>query len=152
MDKSELKKNFSEFVAYLKKMAVIHDEHCHVVEHKKTGDFGINITGKSSDAGSRSSGRNSGGNTHGGARRLTGIERSPDMEGRRTRRALENSRPGSRRLASTQRSVRRETLFVRLSSHWKVRCYCPVFRVQEEERCRQEEGELLNFGQQQSDG
>jgi hypothetical protein len=35
MDKSELKKDFLEFVGYLKKMAIIHDEHCHVVEHKK---------------------------------------------------------------------------------------------------------------------
>jgi hypothetical protein len=33
MNKSELKKNFLEFVAYLKKMAILHDEHCHVVEH-----------------------------------------------------------------------------------------------------------------------
>jgi hypothetical protein len=33
MDKSELKKYFLEFVGYLKKMAVIFDEHCHVVEH-----------------------------------------------------------------------------------------------------------------------
>jgi hypothetical protein len=33
-------------------------------------------------------------------------ERSLDMEGRRTRRALESSRPESRRLASTRRSVR----------------------------------------------
>jgi hypothetical protein len=41
MNKSELKKDFLEFVAYLKKMAIIHDEHCHVVEHKKTGDSGI---------------------------------------------------------------------------------------------------------------
>jgi hypothetical protein len=30
MDKSELKKDFLEFVGYLKKMAIIHDEHCHV--------------------------------------------------------------------------------------------------------------------------
>jgi hypothetical protein len=31
MDKSELKKNFLEFVANLMKMAIIHSEHCHVV-------------------------------------------------------------------------------------------------------------------------
>jgi hypothetical protein len=61
MDKSELKKDFLEFVAYLKKMAIIHDEHCHVLEHKKTGDSGMKNNGKSSDAGSRSSGNNSGG-------------------------------------------------------------------------------------------
>jgi hypothetical protein len=31
VDKSELKKDFLEFVGYLKKMAIIHEEHCHVV-------------------------------------------------------------------------------------------------------------------------
>jgi hypothetical protein len=31
MDKSELKKDFLEFVGYLKKVVIIHDEHCHVV-------------------------------------------------------------------------------------------------------------------------
>jgi hypothetical protein len=41
MDKSELKKDFLQFVSYLKKMAIIHDEHCHVVQHKKTGDSGM---------------------------------------------------------------------------------------------------------------
>jgi hypothetical protein len=35
MDKSELKKDFLEFVSYLKKMAIIHDEHCHVVEIRR---------------------------------------------------------------------------------------------------------------------
>jgi hypothetical protein len=66
MDKSELKKDFLEFVKYLEDMAIIHDEHCHVVEHKKTGDSGMKITGKSSEAGSRSYGYNSGGISHGG--------------------------------------------------------------------------------------
>jgi hypothetical protein len=32
MDKSELKKDFLEFVKYLEEMAIIHDEHYHVVE------------------------------------------------------------------------------------------------------------------------
>jgi hypothetical protein len=68
MDMSELKKDFLKFVGYLKKMAIIHDEHCHVVEHKKTDDSGMKSTGKSSDAGSRSSGHNSGESSHGGAR------------------------------------------------------------------------------------
>jgi hypothetical protein len=67
MDKSELKKDFFEFVKYLEEMAIIHDEHCHVVEQKNTGDSGTTNTGKSSDAGSRSSGHNSGGSSHGGA-------------------------------------------------------------------------------------
>jgi hypothetical protein len=67
MDMSELKKHFLEFVGCLKKIAIIHDEHCHVVKQKKTGDSGIKNTGNSSDAGSRSSGHNSGGSSHGGA-------------------------------------------------------------------------------------
>jgi hypothetical protein len=66
MDKSELKKDFLEFVAYLEKMAIIHAEHCHIVEHKKTGDSCVIYTGKSSEAGSRSSGHNSGGSTYEG--------------------------------------------------------------------------------------
>jgi hypothetical protein len=56
MDKSELKKDFLEFVKYLEEMAIIHDEHCHVVEQKETGD-----------AGSRSSGHNAGESSHKGA-------------------------------------------------------------------------------------
>jgi hypothetical protein len=62
MDKSDLKKDFLEFVTYpdLEKMAIIHDEHYHLVEHKKNGDSGMKNTGKCSDAGSRSSGHNSG--------------------------------------------------------------------------------------------
>jgi hypothetical protein len=67
MDKSELKKDFLEFIKYLEEMAIIHDEHCHVVEHKKTGDSGTKNTGKGNDAGSRSSGHNAGGSSHGGA-------------------------------------------------------------------------------------
>jgi hypothetical protein len=45
----------------------------------------------------------------------------------------------------------REALSVRLSSRWKGQSYCPVVKVQEKERCRQEECEFQNFGQQQSD-
>jgi uncharacterized membrane protein YgcG len=67
MDKSELKKDVLEFVKYLEEVAIIHDEHCHVVEQKKTGDSGMKNAGRSSDAGSRSSGHNSGGSSHGGA-------------------------------------------------------------------------------------
>jgi hypothetical protein len=55
MDKPELKKDFIEFVGYLKKMAIIQDERFHVVEHKKTGDSGMKNSKKGSDAGSRSS-------------------------------------------------------------------------------------------------
>jgi hypothetical protein len=64
MDESELKKDFLEFVGFLKKMAIMHDEHCHMVEHKKTGDSGMTNTGKGSDASSRSSGQNSGGSAY----------------------------------------------------------------------------------------
>jgi hypothetical protein len=67
MDKEELKKDFLEFVKYLEEMAIIHDEHCHVVEQKKTGDSGMKNNGKGNDAGSRSSGHNAGGSSHGGA-------------------------------------------------------------------------------------
>jgi hypothetical protein len=67
MDKSEIKKDFLEFVKYLEDMAIIHDEHCHAVEQKKTGDSGTKNNGKGNDAGSHSSGHNSGGSSHGGA-------------------------------------------------------------------------------------
>jgi hypothetical protein len=108
MDKSEVKKDFLEFVAYLKKMAIIHDEHCHVVEHKKTGDSGIKNNDKISYAGSRSSGHNAEGSSHKGAsnkasdrdRTKSGHGRSSDSTG------TESSRPVSRSLASTRRSVR----------------------------------------------
>jgi hypothetical protein len=54
MDKSELKKDFLEFVKYLEEMSIIHDEHCHVVKQKKTGDSVTKNTGKGNDPGSRS--------------------------------------------------------------------------------------------------
>jgi hypothetical protein len=66
MDKSELKEDFLEFVGYLKEIAVIHDEHYHVVEHKKTGDSGMKNIIKCRDAGSHSSGHNSRGSAYGG--------------------------------------------------------------------------------------
>jgi hypothetical protein len=34
----------------LEEMAIIHDEHCHAVEHKKTGDSGMRNNGKGNDA------------------------------------------------------------------------------------------------------
>jgi hypothetical protein len=67
MDKSELRKDFLESVVYLEEMAIIHDEHCHVVEQKKAGDSGMRNNGKGNDAGSRSSENNAGGSSHGGA-------------------------------------------------------------------------------------
>jgi hypothetical protein len=67
MDISELKKDSLEFVAYLEKMAIIRDEHFHVVLHKNTGDSGMKNACKSSDSGSRSSDHNSGGIPRGSA-------------------------------------------------------------------------------------
>jgi hypothetical protein len=61
MDKSDLKKDSLVFVAYLEEMAIIHDEHCHVVEQKKTGDFGMKNTGKGSEAGAGLSSRHNSG-------------------------------------------------------------------------------------------
>jgi hypothetical protein len=49
--KSELMKDILEFVAYLETMAIKREEHGHVVDHKKTGNFGSKDTGKNSDAG-----------------------------------------------------------------------------------------------------
>jgi hypothetical protein len=40
MDKSDLKRDLLEFIAYLEKMAIIHDKHCHVVDNMKTSDSG----------------------------------------------------------------------------------------------------------------
>jgi hypothetical protein len=81
MDKSKLKKDFLEFVGYLKKMAIINDEHCHVEENKKTGDSGMKNNGKSSDAGSRSSGHKSGESSHGGASVIDVLGRDNKAEG-----------------------------------------------------------------------
>jgi hypothetical protein len=108
MDKSELKKDFLEFVGYLKKMAIKHDEHCHVVEHKKTGDSGMKNSGKAATqaAAALDTTLEEAHMEVPATRLLTMTERSPDREGRWTRRTLESSRPGSRRLALIRRSVR----------------------------------------------
>jgi hypothetical protein len=73
----------------LEEMDIIHDEHCHVVEQKKTGDSGMKNNGKGNDAGSRSSGHNAGGSSHEGAsnkasdrdRTKSGHRRSSDSTG-----------------------------------------------------------------------
>jgi hypothetical protein len=62
--------------------------------------------------------------------RLTVTERSQDMEGRRTRLALESSRPGSR-LASTRRNARARSTTCLTVLTLKGRSYCPVVRVHE---------------------
>jgi hypothetical protein len=108
IDMSDLEKDLLEFDAYLETISIIHDEHCHVEKPKKTIDPGLKNTSKSSDAGIRSSGRNFGGKLYGRGsnkgsyrdRTKSGHEFSSDSM------ALEISRPGSHRLASTRRSVR----------------------------------------------
>jgi hypothetical protein len=68
---------------------IIHDEHCHVVELKKTGESGMRNNGKGNDAGSRSSGHNAGGSSHEGSsnkasdrdRTKSGHGRSSDSTG-----------------------------------------------------------------------
>jgi uncharacterized membrane protein YgcG len=97
MNKSELKKDFLDFVGYLNKMAIIHDYHCQVVEHKKPGDSGMKNSGKSSDASSHSSGHSSGGSAYGGGtnkasdpdRTKSGLGRSSDSTGIRKQSARE---------------------------------------------------------------
>jgi hypothetical protein len=150
MDKSELKKDFLEFVGYLKKMSIIHDEHCHAVEHKKTGDSSMKNNDKCGDAGSRSSGHNSGGSSHGGA-----SDKASNRDRTKSRWKVvgrdghwNTVGHGVVALPQRQKVCGRGALPVRLSSHWKGRRYGPAVRIQEEERCRHEEGELKNFGQQ----
>jgi hypothetical protein len=75
VNKSNLKQDFLEFVAYMEKMAIIQSEHCHIVEHKKTGDSGMKNTGKSSDTGSRRSGHKSGGSSY-----ECGSNKAPDRD------------------------------------------------------------------------
>jgi hypothetical protein len=63
-------------------MAIIHDEHCHVVEHK-TGDSGMKNSGKGSDAGSRSSGNNSEESAYGGGKnKASDRDRTKSGDGR----------------------------------------------------------------------
>jgi hypothetical protein len=147
MDMSEPKKDFLESFGYLKKMAIIHNKHCHVVKRKKTGDSGIKNTEKAATlaAAVLDTTLEEAHMEVPATRHLIETERSPDMEGRWTRLALVCSRPESRRLASTRRSVRaRNTTYPSVLT-LERRSYCPVVRVQKE-------GKLQNFGQQQSDG
>jgi hypothetical protein len=83
MDKSELKNDLLEFVKYLEEMAINHDEHCHVVEQKKTGDSSTKNNGKGNDAGSRSSGHNSAGSAYGGgSNKASDRDRTKSGQGR----------------------------------------------------------------------
>jgi hypothetical protein len=118
MNMSELKKDFLEFVGYLKKMAIIHDEHCYVVEHKKTGDSGMKNSGNDSVAGSRSSGHNSGGSAYRGDsnkasdrdQTKSGLGRSLDSTGTGKQSARE-PRPSSTRSSVRARSTTCPTVF-----------------------------------------
>jgi hypothetical protein len=145
MDKSELKKDFLEFVGYLEQIDIIQDEHCHAVEHKKTSDSGMKSTGKSSDAESCSSGHNSGGKSYEGARNKA-VDRDRTKSGHG--RSSDSTGTGKQSVRepppcfNTNKCGWREALLVRLSTHWKGRIYGPVVRVQEKEGCRQEEGKL----------
>jgi hypothetical protein len=58
MCKSDLKKYFLYFIAYLEIIAIIYDDLCHAIDHKKTGGSGsTRTTSKSGDASGRSSGQ-----------------------------------------------------------------------------------------------
>jgi hypothetical protein len=83
MDKSHLKKDFLEFVADLEKMAIIHDEHCRVVDDKKTGDSDTKNMSKCCDAGGRSSGHNPGEfYSRGGGNKTSDRDRTKSGNGR----------------------------------------------------------------------
>jgi hypothetical protein len=136
MKKLELKKDFLEFAKYLEEMAIIHDEHCHVVEHKKTGDSGMRNNGKGNDAGSRSSEHNTGGSSHGGAsnkasdrdRTKSGHGSSSESTGTGKQSAREPP------LASTRRSVREKSttcLTVHTLARTKLWSCCPSTRKRE---------------------
>jgi hypothetical protein len=119
MDKSELKKDFLQFVAYLKKMLIIHDEHCRVVEHKKMANLAWITLAKAATlaAAVPDTTLEEAHLEVPAIRRLTVTEQNPDMEGRRTRLALERGRPGSAALPQHEAVCGREVLFSRLSTH-----------------------------------
>jgi hypothetical protein len=71
MEKSDLKKDFLKFVANLEKMDIKHHDHCHVIDHKETGDSGTKNTGKCREVGGRSFGHNSVGSTSRGGTNKT---------------------------------------------------------------------------------
>jgi hypothetical protein len=64
-------------------MAIMHDEHFHIVEHRKTGDSGRKNTVKSSDESSRSYGHNSGGSAYeSGSSKASDCDRTKSSLGR----------------------------------------------------------------------
>jgi hypothetical protein len=154
MDKSELKKDFLELVEYLEEMAIIHDEHCHVVEQKKTGDSGTMNNGKGNDAGSRSSGHNAGGSSHGGASNEASDRDRMKSIHERSSESTSTGKQSAREpppCLNTKKSAGEKHYLYDCPHTGKGRIHGPVVRVQEKEGCRQEGGELYDFGHQQSD-
>jgi hypothetical protein len=125
MDKSELKKDLLEFVKYLEEVAIIHNEHSHVVEHKNTGDSGMKNTGNRSDADSRSSGHNSGGSAYEDGTKSasdrgqtkSGHGRSSDSTGT----GKQSAREPPPCLNTKKCAGEKSTICLGLPSHWKGR-------------------------------
>jgi hypothetical protein len=124
MDMSELKRDFLEFVGYLKKVAVMHDEHCHVVEDKKTGDSGMKKTGKGSDAGSRSSGYNSAGSAYGG-----GINKASDRDRTKSGHGMSSDSTGTGKQSAREPTTCLNTKKCAVQKHYMS--YCPHTRRDE---------------------
>jgi hypothetical protein len=145
MDMSELKKDFLEFLGYVNKMAIIHDEHCHVVEQKKTGDSGMRNNGKGNDAGSRSSVHNAGGSSHRGAsnkasdrdRTKSGHGRSPES----TSTGKQSAREPPPCL-NTKKCAGEKHYLSDCPRTGKDEAMALLSEYKTKERCRQEEGEL----------
>jgi hypothetical protein len=145
MNKSELKKDFLEFVKYLEELAIIHDEHCHVVEQKKTGDSGTKNNGKGNEAGSRSSGHNSGGRSHGGAsnkasdrdRTKSGHGRSSESTGTGKQSAREPSP-----CLNTEKCAGEKHYLSDCPHSGKDKAMVLLSEYKVKEGCRQKEGEL----------
>jgi hypothetical protein len=97
MDKSDLKKIFLEFVDYREKMAIILDEHCQVLDHKKAEDSGTKNTEKAVTLNAEvlDTTLEQASLEVAAIRSLTVIDRGSEMEDRRTRVALESSLRGS---------------------------------------------------------
>jgi hypothetical protein len=108
-------------------MAIIHDEHCHVVEQKKTGDPGTKKNGKGNDAGSRNSKHKAGESSHGGAsNKPSERDRTKSGHGRSSESTGTAVGPRAAALPQHEEVCGQKTLLVRLSTHWKGRRYCPV--------------------------
>jgi hypothetical protein len=114
MNKSKLKKGFLEFVGYLKQMAIMHDDHCQVVKLKNIGDSGMKNDGKQATLAAAVLDTNMEKDYMEVVAiwRLTVIERSSDMEGRRTRRSLESVGSGATAMPQHEEVCGQEALLV----------------------------------------